>query len=75
MDNPETQVARLQDRRRKMNTNKARITIQKNKRRAIPTPQKRGVGPSICIWSILVYLYHDDVLYNFIAVYDNNTFN
>jgi hypothetical protein len=42
MDNPETQVARLQDRRRKMNTNKARITIQKNKRRAIPTPQKRG---------------------------------
>ena len=74
MDNPETQVARLQDRRRKMNTNKARITIQKNKRRAIPAPQKRGVGPSICIWSILVYLYHD-VLYNFIAVYDNNTFN
>jgi hypothetical protein len=74
MDNPETQVARLQDRRRKTNTNKARITIQKNKRRAIPAPQKRGVGPSICIWSILVYLYHD-VLYNFIAVYDNNTFN
>jgi hypothetical protein len=74
MDNPETQVARLQDRRRKTNTNKARITIQKNKRRAIPAPQKRGVGPSICIWSILVYLYHD-VLYNVIAVYDNNTFN